>query len=39
MYTFNSFSTLTNLSHSQNCDNFREFATLKFKKSAFKAIF
>ena len=39
MYTFNSFSTLTILSHSQNCDNFREFATLKFKKSAFKAIF
>ena len=32
MYTFNSFSTLTNLSHSQNCDNFREFATLGFPR-------
>ena len=39
MCTFNSFSTLTILSHSQNCDNIREIATLKFEKSAFQADF
>ena len=39
MYTFNRLSTLTILSHSQNCENVREIATLKFKKSALKADF
>ena len=39
MCTFNRFSTLIILSRSQNCDNVREIATLKLKKSAWKADF